>query len=128
MPIIVLSAVIGILFLQATGAIPAGSVGGPMLIALAFLLGALAVGIHDARTSHRGPLGLIVSIAVALTGAFLCAPLGGMAVNMLLAPFVQGSSSLAAAGGPVMAAALAGAMIVTLAGSWGAIWVVNRWR
>lgn len=97
MPIIMLGAVIGILFLQATGAIPAGSVGGPMLIALAFLLGALAVGIHDARTSQRGPLGWIVSIAVALTGAFLCAPLGGMAVTMLLAPFVQGSSSIAPA-------------------------------
>ncbi|PZA09367.1 hypothetical protein DNX69_25025 [Rhodopseudomonas palustris] len=128
MPTIMLIAVIGILFLQATGAIPPSSVGGPMTIALAFLLGALAVGIHDAKTRQRGPLGWIVSIAVALTGAILIAPLGGTAVAMLLGPFVQGSSSLAAAGGPVMAAALAGTMIVTLAGAWGAIWVVNRWR
>lgn len=128
MPLIMLIAVIGILFLQATGAILQGSVGGPMMIALAFLLGALAVGIHDAHTRQRGPLGWIVSIAVALTGAVLTAPLGGMAVTLLLGPFVKGSSSLAAAGGAVTAAALAGTMIVTLAGAWGAVWVVNRWR
>jgi hypothetical protein len=47
---------------------------------------------------------------------------------MLLSPFMDGSSSLAAAGGPQMSIALAGQMAITLLGSWGALWLVNRWR
>ncbi|MBI5131902.1 MAG: hypothetical protein HZA66_20875 [Rhodopseudomonas palustris] len=128
MPYIALTAVIGILFLQASGAIPPGSVGGPMVIALAVFVGALAVGVHDAWTRKRGVLGWIVNIVVVLAGVFLIAPLGGLVMTMLLGPFVQGSSSLAVAGGAVMAAALAGTMLVTLAGCWGALWVVNKWR
>ena len=128
MPIIMLSAVIGIVFLQATGAIPAGSVGGAMAIALALLLGALAVGIHEAKARQRGVPGWIVSIVVALAGAFLVAPLGGMAMAMLLRPFTEGSTSLAAAGGPVMAIAVAGTMAATLLGAWGALALVGRWR
>jgi hypothetical protein len=37
-------------------------------------------------------------------------------------------SSLAATGGAVMSVALAGTMVVTLLGAWGALWIVNRWR
>ena len=128
MPYIALFAVLLVVFLQASGAIPPGSVGGPLLIALALFLGALAVAVHEAWTRQRGPLGWIVNILLAFTGAFLAAPLGGMAATLLLGPFVAGSSSLAAAGGPVLAAALAATMVVTLAGAWGAIRVVNRWR
>lgn len=128
MPAIMFVAVIGILALQATGAIPQASVGGPLAIAAAVFLGALAIAVHEAWSSTRGPLGWIVNILLAFTGAFLAAPLGGMAVALLLAPFMQGSTSIAAAGGPLMAAALAGMMIVTLTGAWGAIRVVNRWR
>ena len=125
---IVLIAVIGILLLQLTGAIPLSSVGGPMMIALAFCAAALAVGIHEAWTKKRGVLGWIVNIVVSFVGAFLAAPLGGMVVALLLSPFMGGSTSLAAAGGPVMHVALAGTMIVTLLGSWGALWIVNRLR
>ncbi|GLR88836.1 hypothetical protein [Bradyrhizobium iriomotense] len=128
MQYIVLIAVIGILLLQSSGAIPLDSVGGPMAIALAFFLGALAVGVHEAWTKKRGVLGWIVNIVVSFVGAFLVAPLGGMVVALLLSPFMAGSTSLAAAGGPVMHVALAGMMIVTLLGSWGALWVTNRWR
>ena len=125
---IVLIAVIGILLLQSSGAIPLDSVGGSMVIALAFFLGALAVGVHEAWTKKRGALGWIVNIVVSFVGAFLVAPPGGMVVAMLLSPFMAGSTSLAAAGGSVMHVALAGMLIVTLLGSWGALWVVNRWR
>jgi hypothetical protein len=69
-----------------------------------------------------------VNIVVSFVGVFLVAPTGGMVVALLLSPFMGGSASLAAAGGPVMHVALAGMMIVTLMGSWGALWVVNRWR
>ena len=36
--------------------------------------------------------------------------------------------SLVATGGPVVYFALAGMMVVTLLGSWGALRILNRWR
>lgn len=128
MKYIVLIAVIGILLLQWTGAIPLDSVGGAIVIAMAVLAGALAVAIHEAWTKKRGVLGWIVNIIASFVGAFLAAPLGGMVMAMLLVPFMDGSSSLAAAGGPQMSVALAGQMLITLLGSWGVLWLVNRWR
>ena len=128
MKYIVLIAVIGILLLQLTGSIPLSSVGGPLVIGLAFIVAALAVGIHEAWTKKRGVLGWIVNIVVSFFGVFLAAQLGGLVMVMMLFPFMGGSSSLAAAGGPLMSVALAGQMVITLLGSWGALWVVNRWR
>lgn len=128
MTYIVLIAVIGILLLQWTGAIPLDSVGGAMVIAAAVLAGTLAVAIHEAWVRKRGVLGWIVNVVVSLAGAFLVAPVAGMVMVMLLLPFMDGSSSLAAAGGPQMSIALAGQMAITLLGSWGALWLVNRWR
>ena len=126
MPYIVLIAVIGILLLQASDSIPLASVGGSMAIGLAVLAAVPAVGIHEAWTKKRGVLGWIVNIVVSFAGAFLIAPVWGMVI--ILSPFMDGASSLAAAGGPVMSVALAGMMIVTLLGAWGALWIVNRWR
>ncbi len=128
MTYIVLMAVIGILLLQWNGAIPQDSVGGAMVIAAAVFIGALAVAIQEAWTRKRGVLGWIVNIVVSFAGAFLVAPVGGLAMVILLAPFMNGASSLAAAGGPQMSIALAGQMAITLLGSWGALWLVNRWR
>ena len=62
-------AVIGILLLQVSGAVPQSSVGGPMTLALAFFGAALAVGIHESWSNKRGVLGWIVSIVAALVGA-----------------------------------------------------------
>lgn len=128
MQYIVLIAVIGILLLQLTGSIPLDSVGGSMVIALAFFAAALAVAIHEAWTKKRGVLGWIVNIVVSFVGVFLAAPPGGMVVVMILSLFMDGSGSLAATGGPLASVALAGIMVVTLLGSWGALWIVNRWR
>src|SRR5215470_14534329 len=100
MPYIVAIAVIGILLLHGTGAIPLDSVGGAMVIAAAVLGGTLAVAIHEAWTKKRGVLGWIVNIVVSFVGAFLVAPLGGMVMVILLSPFMDGSTTLAAAGGP----------------------------
>ena len=105
--------------------IPLASVGGSMTIGLAFLVAALAVGIHEAWTKKRGVLGWIVNIVVSFVGALLAAPLGGMVIGMMLS---DGSRSLAATGGPRFSVALAGRMLVTLLGAWGALWIVNRWR
>ena len=100
MKYIVLIAVIGILLLQLTGSIPLSSVGGPLVIGLAFFVAALAVGIHEAWTKKRGVLGWIVNIVVSFFGVFLVAQLGGLVMVMMLFPFMGGSSSLAAAGIP----------------------------
>jgi hypothetical protein len=122
---IALIAVAGILLLQWSGAIPLASVGGSMTIGLAYLVAALAVGLHEAWTTKRGVLGWIVNIVVSLVGAFVAAPIGGMVLGLLLS---DGSRSLAAAGGLRFSIALAGGMLVTLLGAWGALWLVNRWR
>ena len=127
MAYIALTAVIGILLLQATGAIPPSSVGGPLTIALAFLVAAVAVGIHEAWMKRRGVLGWIVNIVVSFFGAFLAAQIGGGIVGIVFS-LANPGTSLAAAGGPVMYAALAIVTVAVLLGSWGALWVVNRWR
>lgn len=121
-------AVIGVLLLQWTGAIPLDAVGGSLVIAAAVLIGSQAVAIHEAWTKRRGALGWIVNMLVAFVGALLIAPLGGALMVMLLSPFMDGSSSLAAAGGARMSFALAGQTTITLLGAWGALWLVNRWR
>jgi hypothetical protein len=128
MKYIVLIAVIVILLLQWTGAIPLDSVGGAMVIAMAVLVGTLAVAVHDAWTRNRGLLGWIVNIVISFVGAFVVAPIAGIVMVMLFAPFMDGSSSLAGAGGPQMSIALAGQMAITLLASRGALWLVNRWR
>ena len=127
MKYIALIAVIGILLLHSTGAIPLTGVGGAMTMGWALLAAAPAVGIHEAWTKKRGVLGWIVNFVVSLFGAFLVAPLGGMVIAIILSPFMD-RSSLAATGGTVMYVALAAMMVVVLLGSWGALWIVNRWR
>jgi hypothetical protein len=122
---IALIAVIGILLMQWTGAIPLASVGGSMTIGFMYLAAALALGIHEAWTNKRGVLGWIVNIVVSFVGALVASTLGGMIIAILL---TDGSRSLAATGGPRFSVALAGGMLVTLLGSWGALWLVNRWR
>lgn len=125
---VVVIAVIGILLVQWTGAIPQGSVGGPLMVALAVLLATLALAIVEAWSRRRGVLGFVVNIVVAFAGMLVVAPLGGAAMAMLLIPFMDGSSSLAGAGGPLFSVALAGQMAITLAGSWAALLLLNRWR
>ena len=127
MKIIAIVAIVGVLLLQATGSIPLSSVGGSLTIGLAYLTAGLAVGVHEAWTKRRGPLGWIVNLLVTFLGVLLTAPFGGMAMALLLSPFTAGRS-LAAEGGVIMALALAGGMAAALASAWGALWLVNRWR
>lgn len=127
MKYIVPIAVAGVLLLQASGAIPMSSVGGPMTIALAFLAAALAVGIHEAWTKKRGVLGWILNIVVSIVGALVAAQLGEfLLLPLLMLMDVRGS--LAATGGFAMSVGLAAMMLITLLGSWGALQLVNRWR
>src|SRR5215213_5904604 len=108
---IVLIAVTAIVLLQSSGAVPQSSVGGPIAIALVVFVAVLAVGIHEAWTNGRGVLGWIVSIVVAVVGAFGPAPLAGMVMVPIFALLHPGGgSSLAAMGGPLFDLALAGHM------------------
>lgn len=129
MKIIAIVAVIGILILQATGAIPLSSVGGSLTIGLVFIAAALAVGIHEAWTARRGVLGWIVNLVVSFVGAVIGAQAGGFVIVMLLSMTgMMDGTSIAKSGGLTMSFALAAGMLAALAGAWGAIWVVNRWR
>ncbi|HYF52883.1 MAG TPA: hypothetical protein VEA41_01340 [Salinarimonas sp.] len=124
---LVVAAIIGILILHGTGAIPMSGVGGAMVIGFAYLIGVTAVGIYDAWTRRRSWLGWIVSLVVAHAAAMLLAPFGGMIVVLLLSPFMD-ASSLAATGGVVLASGLAGGMAVTLLVGWGSLRLLDRWR
>ena len=64
-----------------------------------------------------------MNIVVSFVGVFLAAELGGLVMVMMLYPFMGGASSLAAAGNTLMSVALAGQMVITLLGSWGALWI-----
>ena len=115
-----------IMLFQLTGEIPQSSVGGTVTLALAFLVAALAVGIHEASSKNRGVLGWILSIAVAVGGAFLATSLSGIVMNPILMLLNLDESS--AAQHPLHFVASAGMMLNTLLGSWIALLIVNRRR
>lgn len=126
-------AVIAIILLQFSGAVPQSSVGGPLTLALVFFAAALAVGIHEAWTNKRGVLGWIVNIPVSLVGGFLAAEVGNLIIPLTLMlanvlNLVKLDGSLAATGGPLLYVTLAGMMLLMLLGSWIALQIVNRWR
>ena len=127
MKYIALIAVLGILLLQASGAIPIDSVGGSLTIGLTLLVAGLAVGIHDAWTKRRGVLGWIVNVVVSVFGMFVAATVAGPFVGILFS-IANPGQTLMEAGGPILSAALAAMMAVALLGSWGALRLVNRWR
>ena len=120
-------AVIAIVLLQLSGAVPNASVGGPLTLALVFFAAALAVGVHEAWSNKRGVLGWIVNIPVSLVGGFLGAEVGNLIMEpiLMLLPL---NGSLAATGGPLLYVSLAAMMLLMLAGSWIALQFVNRWR
>jgi len=122
-----LIAILGIVLLQWSGGIPQSSVGGSMMIALAFLAAAFATAIYEAWTKRRGILGWLANIIVTFVAVFLVAPLAGMILGPLLS-YLNPGQSLAAAGGPAMYIALVIMMGAALAASWGALWLVNRIR
>ncbi len=127
MKIIALIAVIAILLLQFSGAVPDSSVGGPMTLAVVFLGAALAVGIHEAWSNKRGVLGWMVSIVVSLVGAFVAAEIGNLVMEAMLT-LVHFEGSLAKTGGPLLYFWSAGMMLLMLLGSWIALQIVNRLR
>jgi hypothetical protein len=120
-------AVISVLLLQLSGAVPISSVDGPMIIALAFVVATVAIGIHEAWATGRGVIGWIANILVSIAGGFLVASAGGTVLGMVLS-FMDLGQSLVATGGPLLYVSLAAMMVATIYGSWGALQIVNRIR
>ena len=125
---IALAAVIGILLLQSSDAIPLASVGGSLTIGLYLIIAALVLGLQEAWAMRRGVLGWIVNVVVTFIGALVGAQCGGLILVGLIGAVMDVHGSLARTGGVAMSAALAGGMLATLLGAWGALWIVNRWR
>jgi hypothetical protein len=127
MKYIALIAVITLLVLELSGAIPRSSVGGPMTIALVFLIAAVAVGIHEAWLKKLGVGGWILSIVTALVGGLVGASLGSMVLET-----VQGllglEGALAETRHPLLYVSLVGMMLLALLGSWIALRIVDRMR
>jgi hypothetical protein len=127
MPYIALIAVIAVLALQFSGAIPQASVGGPMTIAAVVFVAVLAVAIHEAWSHKRGVLGWIVNILVAFVSAFVAAELGGLVMVALLG-LVKFEGSLAQTQGPLLYGSLVLMTLFPLLGSWLALRIVDRMR
>jgi hypothetical protein len=124
---IALIAVITLLLLELSGAIPQSSVGGPMTIALVFFIAALAVGIREAWLNKRDVLGWIVSIFASLVGAFVAAGIGGMVFGTIQG-LLNVEGALAETRHPLLYVSLVGMMLLALLGSWLALRIVDRMR
>jgi hypothetical protein len=131
MKLIALAAVAGVILLQVSGAVPDSSVGGPMTLVFAFMLAALAAGIHEAWTMKRGVIGWIVSIFTALVGAIVAGLVVGSLVDTVMAVAAQAldlQGSLAETKHPLLYILSAAMMLLMLFGSWLALQIVNRMR
>ena len=124
---IALLAVMAILFLELSGAIPQSSVGGPLTILMILFLAMLAVGLYEAWLKRRGPLGWIVNIIASVIGGLLAASFGSMIMEMTLS-LLHFEGSLASSKHPLLYISIAGMAILTVLGSWITLQIVNRFR
>jgi hypothetical protein len=127
MKYIALAAVIAILLLQLSGAIPQSSVGGPMTIAAVVFIAVLAVGIYEAWTKRRGVLGWILSVLLALLGGFLGAEIGNLVMGLTLM-LVRFEGSLAQSGHPLLYVSLIAMVLFPIFGAWAALRTADRMR
>ncbi len=128
MKFIVPVAVLAIWALQASGAVPNSSVGGPMTLAIVYFAAVLVVAIYEAWVSRRGPLAYIANIVVAFVGSFIAAEVANLAFEASLMALSAGGALVEVRPSLFLYAGLAAMMVVMLLGAWGAIQLVNRWR
>jgi uncharacterized membrane protein YeaQ/YmgE (transglycosylase-associated protein family) len=126
---IALLSVAALLLVELSGAMPRSSVGGPLTIMLIMLIAMLAVGIHEAWTKKRGPLGWIASIVASVIGGFVAASLVSLVMDMIR-PHLHLNGSLVSSQHPLLYISLAGMAILTVLGSWITLqiprWCVTR--
>jgi uncharacterized membrane protein YeaQ/YmgE (transglycosylase-associated protein family) len=126
---IALLSVAALLLVELSGAMPRSSVGGPLTIMLIMVIAMLAVGIHEAWTKKRGPLGWIASIVASVIGGFVAASLVSLVMDMIR-PHLHLNGSLVSSQHPLLYISLAGMAILTVLGSWITLqipgWVLTR--
>jgi len=111
---------------------PTSSVGGPMTVMFVLFLAMLTVGIYEAVSNRRGPLGWVVNIVLAVIGGFVAAIVVGTTVMeplILLSSLVfPMTGSLVSTGHPLLYVLSAAMAVLTVLGSWFAIRIVNKFR
>jgi hypothetical protein len=124
---ITLIAVITILLLDLSDALPKSSVGGPMAMLMIFFLAVLAPGLYEAWSQKRGMLGWIVSIVASVVGGFLGTVVASVILGTVLS-YLNLGVPLAASQHPLRYIASAGTMLLAMLGSWIALQIVSRSR
>ena len=89
------------------------------LLAAGLVLSA-GLGLYEAHAKKRGVMGWIVSIAASVVGGIALGATLGMAFAGLTPTTISKETNLAIA--------LGGILIGVIAGSWIALWIVNRFR
>jgi cytochrome bd-type quinol oxidase subunit 2 len=127
MRIIILIAVIAMLLLELSDAVPKSSVGGPMTMMMIVFLAVLILGLYEAWSQKRGAMGWIVSIVAAVVGGFIGSVVASVILGMVLS-YLSLGVPLVETQHPVRYIASAGMMLLALLGSWTALQIVNRSR
>lgn len=127
MKTIILIAVITILLLELSDALPKSSVGGPMATMMIFFVAVVAFGIYEAWSQKRGALGWIGSIVASVVGGFLGSVVASVILGMVLS-YLNLGVPLVETQHPVRYIASAGMMLLALLGSWIALQIANRFR
>ncbi len=122
---ITLIAVIAILLLELSDALPKSSVGGPMAMMMIVFLAVLALGLYEAWSQKRGVLGWVVSIVAAVVGGFLGAAVASTILGTMLS-YLNLGGPLAASQHPLRYIASAGMMLLAMLGAWIALQVMSR--
>jgi hypothetical protein len=103
------------------------SVGDPATALLIVVLSMFAVGMYQAWSKECGPLGWIACIVLAIMGGSAGIAVSNVAMS-LLRSFFEVEGSLAKTGHPLLYISLAVIAALTVAGSWGAIQIVDLVR
>jgi hypothetical protein len=101
------------------------SVGGPLTDLLVVFIVMLAVGIYEAWSKKRGPLGWMVNIVAAVIGGLVAVSLLGMAMDTILTQ-IHFQGKLATSHHPMRYISEVGMAIFTVLGSWTTLQIVNR--
>lgn len=125
MKIIALLAVMAMLLIDLFGS--KSSVGGPMTDLLIAFLTMWAIGIHEAWSENRGPLGWIVNIVVALVGGFVGLWLFSVVLEFVMTQ-IHFEGRLATSDHPLRYIATIGVAVFTVLGSWLPLKIINRFR
>ena len=125
MRIIIVVAVMAMVLIDVSDALPRSSVGGPMTMMMIVLLAVLALGLYDAWSQRRGVLGWIASIAAAVVGGFLGAAVASGILGTILS-YLNLGVPLVESQHPLRYIASAGMMLLAMLGAWLALQFVGR--